>query len=286
MKKTLKYGIVTAAVALSGTTALALAGLSLPVEDEHRYSDYGVENLYGVITSETREKMEERRRRNAERKALEAEHEDDGGIADEQMHTTMLVHPEKKENILATYALEPMSETDAEKIYGTSVSTDYEMLREAARDGSMNEEDAAETYRKAATAYIATANYYMTHELSDTDKLLEADEAILAESSDDPHMPERDVVWKRLGCFGRNRVAVNCRAYVQFLGDETLGLFEEAVDGNEVRVSEALVDALKLTKGHVWRQQVFLVGYDEEELGEDDNDRLTEIAESHLDGIV
>ena len=279
MKKTLKYGIVTAAVALSGTTALALAGLSLPVEDEHLYSDYGVENLYGVMNLEN---IEARRRR----EALEAEHEGDGGVAARQVHNLLLIHPEKREHVLATYELSPMSETDAEEIYGESVSKDYMAFRESARGGRMDESEATEAYRRTATAYVATANYYMTHELSDTDKLLEADEAILAEFPDDAHMPERDAVWKRLGCFGRSRVAINCRAYVQFLDDEVLDLFEEAVDEDGICVSEAMVDALKLTKGHVWTQQVFIVGYDEAELGEDGSDRLNEVAENHLDGIV
>ena len=286
MKKTLKYGIVTATVVLSGTTALALAGLALPVEDEHRYSDYGVENLYGVITSETREKMEERGRRNAERKALEAEHEGDGSVVARQVHNLLLIHPEKREHVLATYELSPMSETDAEEIYGESVSTDYKVFRESARGGHMDESEATEAYRRIATAYVATANYYMTHELSDTDELLEADEAILAEFPDDAHMPERDAVWERLGCFGRSRVAINCRAYVQFLDDEALDLFEEAVDEDEICVSEAMLDVFRLTKGHVWTQRVFLVGYDMEELGEDGSGRLNEVAENHLDGIV
>lgn len=200
----------------------------------------------------------------------------------------ILAIPELSDDILATYDFHVLTEDEIHLIYGDDILALYG--RDLLYYGE-EEPYTAEQHRAIASAYIATANYYFSHLGGDSseDYLAEM-ESEIAEAFPNYQPSDAEKTMLAVGGFGRKRVAVGGKPDIGSFGEEreiwyetTFGggrdvyrymdgyldefaaqPFLDAIDGDKIHISEAMLEIFELTQRYVWVPEIVVVVDDED----------------------
>lgn len=284
-KKAIAIAVIIAAVVIA-TLALPVATkLSMSTEPSGRGENPSVTNL----PEEPEPSQEERKRQARERKFRRGQEVNRNCIRE------IASNEHKIGNVLATYDFHVMTEEEGRLIYGNDLDELY--------GRHPGDETDKEQRRIMFSAYLATANYYLTHLGQDgTDYLAKADKE-LRDLNPEYEPSSRDKAALAVGGFGRRRVAIcgktslgeyGAKTYALsywsifhdgYLDESAVSTFMDAIEGDKIHVSQAMLEIFELTQGTAWSPEITLLANYVD--GDDEtNERLQGIVDDDIRPLI